>query len=185
MICPLPEKFLTSFDMNRKFGGDLVSHPPGPGESEKWNQAEYQVRTCPPAPPPPAFEISDEQISGLRNRFCRPIWSGSTIKQQPRNFWVSSYSGAVEFIIPTCKVMHSNQHFLKSASSSLEGRGGKVRYFSPGELQTLWLVARINTYRVHWLPVSSCRLNKVRANTRGGWQECFMARRGPGEIVAF
>ena len=74
MICPLPEKFLTSFDMNRKFGGDLVSHPPGPGESEKWNQAEYQVRTCPP--PPPAFEISDEQISGLRNRFCRPNWSG-------------------------------------------------------------------------------------------------------------
>ena len=124
MICPLPEKFLTSFDMNRKFGGDLVSHPPGPGESEKWNQAEYQVRTCPP--PPPAFEISDEQISGLRNRFCRPNWSGGQLSSSSSlaTFEQALNTGALmEFIIPTCKVMHSNQHFLKSASSSLEGRG--------------------------------------------------------------
>ena len=55
-------------------------------------------------------------------------------------YHLDKFFQALECIIPitpTCKVMHSNQHFLKFASGSLEGRGGKVIYFSLGELETL------------------------------------------------
>ena len=165
MICPLPEKFLTSFDMNRKFGGDLVSHPPGPGESEKWNQAEYWAAGSPLLPPLLKFLMNKSLDCGIG-------FVGPTGRGQLTSSTLSTFEQALEFIIPTCKVMHSNQHFLKSASSSLEGRGGKVRYFSLGELQILWLVARINIEFTDWLLLEIhpvwC-LNKVRANTRGGW----------------
>ena len=143
----------------------------GASESEKWNQAEYRAVSCPPLL---KFLMNKSQDCGIG--FVSTIWSGSTGKKEPpyNTFWQ-----ALECIPPTCKVMHSNQHFLKFASGSLEGRGGKVSYFSLAELETLWLVARIDriefTDWTKWEP-GQPTLEEA---------ECFMARRGPGEIVAF
>ena len=109
MICPLPEKFLTRFDMNRKFAGDPVSHQPGPGREVK----PSRVPSC-CQPPPSAFEISDEQISGLRNMFCGLTiqWLVGVNWQEAASYLISVKSVRTRGKYQFCLLKHWNFSYL-------------------------------------------------------------------------
>ena len=83
--------------------------------------------------------------------------------------------------------MHSNQHFLEFAPGILKQGEEKwvilawkgLVYLRCCVPETIWLLAEINIEFIDCL--NSSQLNKVRV----GEDECFIARRVSGEIVAF